>query len=124
MLQITPKDIVIIRSSAKQRTIVFETASPGLLKALEEVGQVGLVAGRRYELHVSSLYQFGEVKKQLKAWRCTRPSLPELVAELTRTLENALPHVQGVETAVFAQWQETAAQGRAALGQGEEKQII
>lgn len=117
MLQVTPKDVVIIRSSARRRTIVFETASLGLLKALEEVGQVGLVAGQRYELHVSKLYQFGEIKKQLKEWRCTRPSLPELVAELTHALEKALPHVQGVDTAVFAQWQQTAARGRAGLDQ-------
>lgn len=121
MLHVTPRDVVIIRSSARRRTIVFETASPGLLKALEEVGQVGLVTGQRYELYVSKLYQFGEIKTQLKEWRCPRPSMPELVAELTHALESALPHVQGVDTAVFAQWQETAAQGRAALGQGEEK---
>lgn len=116
MLQVTPKNIVIVRSSAKRRCIVFETADPGLIEALEEVGQVGAITGQRYELHVSKLYQFSEVKKQLKAWQPARPSLPELVAELTRALENALPHVQGVDTAVFDQWQETAAQGRAAVG--------
>lgn len=117
MLHVTPKDVVIIRSSAKRRTIVFETADPGLIKALEEVGQVGLVAGHRYQLHVPKLYQFGQIKKQLKAWRCPRPSLPELVAELTHALENALTHVQGVDTAVLGQWQQAAAQGRVASGE-------
>lgn len=117
MLHVTPKDVVIIRSSAKRRTIVFETAAPGLIKALEEVGQVVPIAGQRYELYVSKLYQFGEIKKQLKDRSCTRPSLPELVAELTQALESALPHVQGVDTAVFAQWQQTAARGRAGLDQ-------
>ena len=115
MLQVTPKNVVIIRSSARRRCIVFETVNPGLIEALGEVGKVEAIADKRYELYVSKLYQFGEVKKQLKSWRPTRVSLPELVSELTRALENALPHVQGVETAVVDQWKGVVERGRVAV---------
>ncbi|MCA9922886.1 MAG: hypothetical protein KC419_17350 [Anaerolineales bacterium] len=114
MLQVAPSNVVIIRSNIRRRCIVFETADPGLIEALGDVGQVSSIAGGRYQLYVSKLYQFGEVKKKLKSWPA-RPPLPELVAELTRALENALPHVQGVETAVVDQWKGVVERGRVAV---------
>ena len=116
MLNVTPKNVVIIRSSAKRRCILLETADPGLVEALGEVGPVVPISGHRYELHVPKLHKFGEVKEALKAWQPARPSLPELVAELTTALETALPYVKGVDTAVLDQWQQTAAHGRASIG--------
>lgn len=113
-------DVVITFSLASSRLIQFEAANTAVLEDAAAYGDVAeTVLG--YELRVSRLYQFSDVRRWLKNWRPEkRPKRPDsrLMRELICSLEEALGHVDDADPDQVGRWRATAEAARTAVEEG------
>jgi hypothetical protein len=108
--------IRIVMSSSRDRLLLLECRETAVSRALQQFGTVIPAGPNRLQVHVSRQFHMPDVKRWIRAWEPSpRPSERELLEELTNALEAALQHVEGVDTAVTAQWEATLQRGRGAL---------
>lgn len=108
------KHAIILLSSSRERLLLFETQEAGIVREMQQFGTVSPVGSNRYQVHVSRRFHLPDVSRWLVSWEpVRRPSDRDLIEELTQALAAALQHVEGIDTAVRAEWEAILQRGRA-----------